>query len=199
MKLQKTFAEVDLKALTHNLKIVKKKTGSRKIVAVVKADAYGHGIARVSEHLVKQGVPVLGTAFTTEAVALREAGINIPILVFFDRENAEACLEHNITPTVSDINTAKRLSSMARKHNRRLPVHVIVDTGMGRVGFQLKKAREEIAKLAGLKNIGLEGIMSHFSEADLQDKDFADNQDHFYRRVFTTTVQLRNRVNLKHI
>lgn len=181
--MQKTFAEVDLKALTHNLKVIKTKTGNKKILAVVKADAYGHGIERVARHLVKQGVPILGTAFTTEAVALREAGITTPILVFFDRENAEACIKYNITPAVSDINTAKRLSSMARKHDRRLPVHVIVDTGMGRVGFQLKKAREEIAKLAGLKNIELEGIMSHFSEADLQDKDFADHQIKEFRSL----------------
>lgn len=176
MGLQKVFAEIDLRALTHNLGVVRKKIGDRKILAVVKADAYGHGAVTISKHLIKNGVPALGVAFTKEGIELRESGIDSPILVFFDRDNIDSCLEYNLTPVVFDFNTAKTISSRAAKLNRSAPIHIKVDTGMGRVGFSLNNASKEIAKIAGLRNIELEGLMSHFSEADLQDKEFAGLQ-----------------------
>ncbi len=176
MKLQKTFAEIDLNALTNNLNVVKNKTNNGKVIAVVKADAYGHGAEKISKHLTSNDISMLGTAFTKEAVALRESGIEIPILVFFDRDNIDACLKYNLTPVIFDLNTAKRFSSEAKKLNLRIPVHVKIDTGMGRVGMDINMARTDVPKMAGLKNIYLEGLMSHFSDADLLDKNFADHQ-----------------------
>ena len=120
MELQKVFAEIDLKALSHNLRVAKKKTGDNGILAVVKANAYGHGAVRVSKHLIQDGISMLGVAFTSEAVALRESGIKTPILVFFDRDNIKACLKYNLTPVVFDLNTAKRFSSEAKKLNQRI-------------------------------------------------------------------------------
>ncbi len=176
MVLHKAYAEIDLHALSHNLQFVKEKTGDTDILAVVKADAYGHGAVSVSKHLIKQGVSRLGVAFTDEAVTLRESGISIPIHVFFDRDNIEACLQYDLTPTVFDPDTARRFSDEARRHNKRIPVHIKVDTGMGRIGLDIRKASEEIAAISLLKNIKLEGLMSHFSDADLQDKNYADSQ-----------------------
>jgi alanine racemase len=176
VELQKSFAEIDLKALTHNLEVAKKKTGDGNILAVVKADAYGHGAVEVSKHLIKKGVSFLGVAFTNEAIALRESGIRIPILVFFDRDNINECLEYDLTPVVFDLKTAKKFSSAAYRLTRRISIHVKVDTGMGRVGIPCSAAMAEIIKIASLKNIKLEGLMSHFSEADLKDKRFADLQ-----------------------
>lgn len=183
MNLHKTFAEVDLNALTSNLNVVREKTGNNNIIAVVKAGAYGHGPVRISEHLITQGISILGVAFTSEAVALREAGIKVPILVFFDRDNIDACLEYDLTPVVFDIDTAEKLSSAAGKLNRKPAVHIKVDTGMGRVGFTLSDARAAISRIALLKNIKLEGLMSHFSEADLQDKAFAEEQIKQFRSL----------------
>lgn len=176
MEQQKSVAEIHLDALSHNIKIVNKKTGNRNLLAVVKAGAYGHGAVRVSKHLIKKGISKLGVAFTKEALSLREAGITIPILVFFDRDNTETCIKYNLTPAVFDLNSATRISSEAYKLNRPVAVHIKVDTGMGRVGFTMDNALKEIPRIARLKNIVIEGLMSHFSDADLNDKEFAFHQ-----------------------
>lgn len=183
MELQKVFAEIDLKALSHNLKAAKEKAGKKQILAVVKADAYGHGAVDISRHLIKKGVSSLGVAFTKEAITLREAGIETPILIFFDRDNINECLEYDLTPVVFDLKTAQKISSVAFRKNRRLAIHVKVDTGMGRVGIRIDNALSEIVRIADLKNIMLEGLMSHFSEADLKDKDFAQLQLRSFLRL----------------
>ncbi|MBI5408639.1 MAG: alanine racemase [Nitrospirae bacterium] len=176
MKLQRTFAEIDLSALAHNLKVVTRKTGNKDILAVVKANAYGHGAVEISKSLIQKGVSYLGVAFSGEAIALREAGIKTPILVFFDRDHIDECFKHDLTPVVFDFKTAKKLSREAVKRKRKIAIHVKADTGMGRMGFTLNKAQKEIEKIARLDNVELEGLMSHFSDADLQDKIFADKQ-----------------------
>jgi len=180
VELQKAFAEVDLKALSHNLQVVKKKTSGKKIMAVVKADAYGHGAVHISKHLIKHGVSELGVALTNEGIALREAGITVPVHVFFDRDNIEACIKHDLIPTVFDMKTARQISSFAHRQNIQIPVHIKIDTGMGRIGFSPDLALKEIPKIAGLGNIVLEGLMSHFSEADLLDKEFAEHQTNIF-------------------
>ncbi|RJQ51397.1 MAG: alanine racemase [Nitrospiraceae bacterium] len=176
--MQNAFAEIDLEALSHNLGVVKKKTGNKKIIAVVKANAYGHGAVEISRRLIKNGVSFLGVAFTGEAVQLREAGIEVPILVFFNRDTVEECLHYNLTPVIFDYGSAKKFSTAARRLDRRQAIHIKVDTGMGRIGFSPDKARTEIPRIAALKNIYIEGLMSHFSDAGLQSKDFAGRQLH---------------------
>ena len=183
MDLHKAFAEINLRALSHNLGIASKKTGNKDIIAVVKADAYGHGAVRVSRHLLKKNVRILGVAFLREAIELREAGITAPIITFFDTDNIETFLDFNITPTVYDLHTARKFSTAASRHNIRIPVHVKIDTGMGRVGLDINNALETVTKIARLDNIKLEGIMSHFSDADLEDKSFAMLQLKNFQRL----------------
>lgn len=173
----RTFAEIDLNALSHNLDVVKKKTRNiPSILAVVKASAYGHGALEVSKHLLQMGISRLGVAFADEAIGLREAGIRSPIHVFFERDNIDTCLKYNLIPTVFDLETAERISKKAYKHNRRIPIHIEVDTGMGRLGFGIKDALQSILRIAPMKNIELEGLMSHFSDADLTDRESASLQ-----------------------
>lgn len=176
MELRTPLAEINLNALSHNLSIAKNKTAKNEILAVVKADAYGHGAVKISKHLSENGISKLGVAFASEAIILREAGINADIHIFFDRDNIEACLKYNLIPTVFDLKTAKRISDAAYRENRNIPVHIKVDTGMGRIGLNVNDAHKEIAEIASLKNIEPEGLMSHFSDADLQDKEFATLQ-----------------------
>lgn len=171
--MQKAFAEIDLNALAHNLKIARQKTGNKNILAVVKANAYGHGAVEISQHLIRQGVSYLATAFKSETIDLRESGINTPILVFFDREDIDEYFKYNLTPVVFDLSTATRLSKEAVRLKRRIAIHIKIDTGMGRSGFAIDKALTDIPKIACLNNIALEGLMSHFSDADLEDKQFA--------------------------
>jgi alanine racemase len=168
----KTVAEIDLNALSHNLEIVKKKTKNRAILAVVKADAYGHGLIDVAKHLLKSGASMLGVAFVEEAVTLRESRIRAPILVFFDPHSIDHFFKHNLTPVIYDFKSAKAFSDKAYKYNRKIAVHIKVDTGMGRVGLRFESALSEILKIAEMKNLQLEGVMSHLSDADLKDKDF---------------------------
>jgi alanine racemase len=188
VELQKTFAEINLKALSHNLSVVRKKTGTKNILAVVKANAYGHGAAEISKHLVSNGISYLGVAFTSEAIQLRVEGVKAPILVFFDRDHIKECFEYDLTPVIFDLNTAKSLSREAVRRKRKIALHIKVDTGMGRLGFTLDKAPAAIYKIAGLENIRPEGLMSHFSDADLQDKEFTNLQ---LKRFLSLKKELR--------
>ncbi len=172
MELKKAFAEIDLNALSHNLAEVKKRVGKRSIIPIVKANAYGHGLIEVSRYLIQEGISMIGVAFTEEAIELREAGIRSPILVLFDREKIDAYLKYNLIPTVFDFKTANRFSEEAYKQGLLLPVHIKIDTGMGRIGLDIKSAEETIMRIIRLKNIKAEGLMSHLSEADLEDRDF---------------------------
>lgn len=183
MEFSKSLAEIDLNALSHNYGEVRKKTGNKSVLAVVKADAYGHGSVEVSKHLLKSGASMLGVAFTEEAIELREAGINSPILVFFDPHNIDSFFKYNLTPAIFDFKNAKAISDKAYKHNRKIAVHIKVDTGMGRVGLRIVDALPKILKIAELENLQIEGIMSHLSDSDLTDKDF-------------TAVQLKNFLEL---
>lgn len=197
MELRKVFAEIDLKSLSHNLKVAKKKTGDNGILAVVKANAYGHGAVRISEHLIQDGISMLGVAFTNEAIALRESGIKVPILVFFDRDNINACLKYKLTPVVHDLENAKKISAAAYRRNRRINIHIKVDTGMGRAGLNFDRAGVDIPRIARLKNITLQGLMSHFSDADLEDKHFADLQ---LKKFISLKKELeRKKITFKHL
>jgi len=184
--LPKTFAEIDLNALSHNLREVRRKTGNKTIVAVVKADAYGHGSVKVSKHLLKNSASMLGVAFAEEAIQLREAGIKAPILVFFENyNNTDAYFKYHLTPVIFEYKSAEIISSKAYKHNCKIPVHIKVDTGMGRVGLKAENALNEILKIAEIKNLQFEGLMSHFSDADITDKKFATAQ----LKSFTTLIK----------
>ncbi len=167
-------AEIDLQAVSHNLRAVRQITGGRPVIAVVKADAYGHGAAKVSERLVSDGAEYLAVAFMDEARELRETGITVPILVLFDPDVHEA-FEYNVTPVIGTLKAAIDLSHEAEKRGRNINVHVKVDTGMGRLGF-LGQGQHEILEIARLKGITIQGVMSHFSDADISDCFFARSQ-----------------------
>jgi len=172
----KTVAEIDLNAIAHNLSVVREKTNNRDIIAVVKANAYGHGLVEISRFFAENGVHMLGVAYSEEGVILRESGIKIPILIFFDRDNEDICVKYALTPVVYDFDMARKISEVADKNGHRIPIHIKVDTGMGRVGIPISRAEKEIIKIVELENIIPEGLMSHFSDADLQDKEFANYQ-----------------------
>ncbi len=161
-------AEIDLSALAFNLKEVKRMTRVP-VIAVVKADAYGHGAVEASRVFEKEGVFALAVAFSGEAVALREAGIRSPILTLFEREDIKGFFTHKLTPVVHDLKTARAVSKEASKRRVRLDVHLKADTGMGRMGFEDPKALYRAAVLPGLR---VTGLLSHFSESDSSDSDY---------------------------
>lgn len=175
-------AQIDLNALEHNFRAIKKVTKNRPTIAVVKADAYGHGAVEVSRRLSMLGVEFLSVAFIDEAKKLRDSGINEKIIVLFDTE-LEDVFEYNLIPVIFDKKSAYYLSREAERRNSKIHVHVKVDTGMGRLGFPLNSAIPDILEIANLKGIHVDGIMSHFSEADKPDSPFSRYQIDAFNRI----------------
>ena len=173
-----TVAKISLAALSHNFSEVVRRAAGKKILAVVKAQAYGHGALDVSRHLLKQGADMLGVALVEEGEELREAGIDAPILVMgaVFPEQAGAIIRLNLTPVVYSLTMARALSDAAAALNKTVSVHVKIDTGMGRIGLVPEQAAEFIAELQKLGGIVVEGLMTHFADADLKDKHFAARQ-----------------------
>lgn len=164
-----TVAEIDLAALSRNFATVQRLGADRPVIAVVKADAYGHGAVEAARRLSADGAALLAVAFTNEARELRAAGITGPLLVLFDPD-PEDVLEYHLTPVITDVKAARALSRAAERRGRTVPVHLKFDTGMGRLGLLSVNDGLEIA---ALKGISVDGLMSHFSEADLADSSFA--------------------------
>ncbi len=189
-------AEIDLSALQHNLQIIRRKAGKRDVVGVVKADAYGHGAVEVARRLVAGGVACLAVAYTDEARILRESGITVPILIFIDQENPSDYFQYDLVAVLRDQRTARVFSDGARKRGVRIPVHMKIDSGMGRIGFRPDQAVESALAIAGMEGIRLDGLMSHFSEADLADSSYARQQ----LKIFTElrdAIQLRTGLSLQ--
>lgn len=176
-------AEVDLSAIAHNLQAIRKIVKNRPVIAVVKADAYGHGAVEVSKRLLKEGVTCLAVAFTGEARELRDAGISVPVIVLFDRNHINEFFDLHLIPVISDAETALSLSNEAKRRNTAINVHIKIDTGMGRLGLHGKNVTESIMNIASMPGIQIEGLLSHFSEADLADRSFADQQITLFRQV----------------
>lgn len=176
-------AEIDLPALGHNLKIIRKLSNERPVIAVVKADAYGHGSVEISKKLLAEGVTCLGVAFTGEAAILRDAGITSRIIVFFDRSSVADYFDLDLVPVIQDVGTARRFSEEASKRNAEISVHLKIDTGMGRTGFRSEGGLEDLIAVSAMKGIRVEGLMSHFSEADLSDRSYALRQIDIFSRL----------------
>lgn len=164
--------EINLSNLKNNIKSIRQYIDSKsenvEILAMVKADAYGAGILEVSKTLENSGVKYLGVAYLKEAKLLRENGIKSNIVVFSGLlpENIEDAVFLNCSYSISNIEIAKMLNDEAIKQNKKVKIHIAVDTGMGRIGVLPKNISEFATKLKKLKNLEVEGIFSHFSSAD---------------------------------
>ena len=177
---RETVAEISLPALTNNLKQVLKRVGQKKIIAVVKADAYGHGIVAISRHLTSASpqIAMLGVASFDEGVILRKAGIETPILLMTGASSVDRVhdlVHYRLTPALYDIETLSRFSRYTKRTGHRLTVHLKVDTGMGRLGIPHEQAVDFIQKMLD-SGIDLEAVFSHFSDADLTNLSYAHEQ-----------------------
>jgi alanine racemase len=187
-----TRAEIDLGAVKHNLHQLKSlTTPTTAIMAVVKADAYGHGAVEVAKTLVEQGVPYLAVARFSEAMVLRHAGLTVPILLFGHTypEYLGQMLRHDVRPSINTVDSARILSEAARGRKRKVRVHVKIDTGMGRLGVlcdglalpdpdksSRKRAVQAVLEIASLPHMEVEGIYTHFANADHPDASRIDLQ-----------------------
>jgi alanine racemase len=168
-----TFAEIDLDALRHNFQVIRSSIPeATEILAVVKADAYGHGFMDISRELEHLGVNAFGVAFLAEGIQLRKSGIDKPILllggVYPGQERK--CIGYNLSTTVFTIEQAKSLNLAAGKLFRKAQIHLKIDTGMGRLGIPWTQASAFLNDLKSLPHIVLEGVISHFASADELDE-----------------------------
>lgn len=175
-----TWAEINLDALAANFHVVRGHVGAGvKVMAVVKANAYGHGAVRCAQRLAGEGADWFGVALPEEGIELRRAGIEQPILSLggFWEGQAQACVKHRIVPVVYRVEMVEALESAAAAAGVIADVHLKIDTGMGRLGVRLEQARGVVEALQKFKHVRLDGVMTHFAAADSPERRcFTDEQ-----------------------
>lgn len=197
-----TYAEINLKAIEHNFSEIRRHIQpTAKFCAVVKANAYGHGAIEISKIAVKCGADYLAVATVEEALELRENNFTLPILILglIPSNSIEIALENNITLTVCDFDFAKKISEIAAAKNILAKVHLKIETGMGRIGIYPRDAIECAEKISDLKNIELEGIFSHFADADSADKKFTYEQLKIFLDTCEKITARGIKIKIRHI
>jgi len=197
-----TRATIDLPAFRHNLDAVRSYVGNGvKIMAVVKANAYGHGAQLIAAEAVKWGADCLGVARVHEGVELRSGGIERDIIVFEVTPSGQVGLaaDHALTLTVSSLAGARTMNEIAGGMGKKLRVHAKIDTGMGRLGFSHASAASSIEELARHRWLDLEGVYSHFATSEDPGKTFAREQMGRFNSVVDQLRHLRVEVPFFHM
>ncbi len=205
MDLPNIWAEIDLDAIAHNVRELRRITRPQaRLMAVVKADGYGHGAEAVARTALANGADMLAVARIDEGVQLRRAGLEAPLLVMGPTfpAFAERIIENDLIQGVTSLEDAHGLAARAARLNREIPVHLKVDTGMGRLGLvpdcgvrgsdPTLPPVEEVRTLQALTGVRLEGIFTHFAAADEADKSFADLQ----LEIFSTFLDQLSRAGI---
>lgn len=164
-----TWAEIDLNQLAANFNQVRKRVGSAaRIMAVVKANAYGHGAVECARRLATQGADWFGVALPEEAIQLRESGIKQPVLCLagFWPGQAAACIQYQLTPVIYRRDMLEALNQAAAEAGVIADAHVKVDTGMGRLGVRFDQLSEFVAQVGQFPNVRIDGLMTHLAAAD---------------------------------
>ena len=204
---KRTWAEINLDALEHNIREIRKITNpNAQIMAVVKADAYGHGVEKCAEVLLKNGADRFAVATLNEAIELRRLFSDVPILILGSSLESEAdeLVKNDITPNVYLTEFAKALSESALKLKKPVKVHIKLDTGMSRIGFPIHDGDnsdviEEILAISRMPMLEIEGIFSHFATSDESNEDYTRLQ---FKRFKSVCDELEARgltIPIKHI
>ncbi len=200
--MRPTYAEIDLSAIHHNLKQIQKKVGRRPLImAVVKANAYGHGMVQVAKSILRDGIASsLGVAIAEEGMKLRESGIKSPILVLTaaPEPQLELFIKHRLQAAICSLPVAQKLDRLAAGFGRRGVVHVKVDTGMGRIGIAPEDTLAFVRQLKTMKHITVAGIFTHFATSDNRDLSFAQRQLSKFRAVLAELHAAGIDVPIKH-
>lgn len=167
--MRKTQVLINKKNLIDNLNFIKSQSKVNKHIAIVKANAYGHGAVEIAKLLSEEGIFAFGVAYTEEAVILRKAGIKEPIIILVQQaeEDIPDIVEYDLQPAVSTVKFLETLNQVALSNNKKIKVHLFVDTGMSRDGVASDEVLSFMNEATKLKNIEFEGICSHFSSASL--------------------------------
>ncbi len=181
-----TWVEINLKNIRYNIKQIKKLLSPEtKILAVVKTNAYGHGLIEVTNICCQEKVDFLGVTSVEEGVLLREKKINLPILILgtlYPFENFKYTLKYNIIPTIASISGLEAYSYYSKKLNKIGVFHLKVETGMGRIGISPESIDVFLEKLLSYKNVIMGGVFTHFSSAD-SDKEYTLEQINIFNKT----------------
>ena len=198
----RTWAEIDLDRAKNNFDAIIKRTSEKtKLAAVIKANAYGHGAVRYAQ-LLENSADYFAVALCEEGIQLRKAGIQTPILILSRIPEAlfDRLLTYRLTPSIYTYADAEKLNQLAESAGRKMPIHIAVDTGMSRIGFAVSdKSIAEVQKIAGLSNLTIEGIFSHFAAADETDKTYAKGQLEQFEQFLTKLEKQAIFIPLKHL
>ncbi len=214
MNASMTRAVIDLYAVAGNVTALRGITDrNARLMAVVKADAYGHGSVEISKTALANGADALGVARIEEGRVLRKAGILAPILVFgyIPKTDLHDLIEYDITATAYSVENARDMSEAATELGRNIRVHVKVDTGMGRLGYlpdakqypaergeRLDTIVDDIVSIDKMSGLCLEGIYTHFATADNSDKRFANEQFNLFKNLLSRLKKTGLEIPLKH-
>ncbi|MBE9546975.1 MAG: alanine racemase [Proteobacteria bacterium] len=198
----RSWVEVDLENFSRNWNEIKRLVGPDvKILQVVKADAYGHGAIEISNVALKNGAALLGVANADEGVQLRVSGIDAPILILSPATVSEIneIIKYNLTPSVSDLGFARELQKSYEKMGAMTPIHIEVDTGMGRGGTIHHEAFNMLKEVLEFPNITVEGIFSHLSSSEVEDDDYNQMQWKLFRGLLEKLEENDIHIPIKHM
>lgn len=196
------WAEISLSAIGHNIEEVRKRLAPGvRLLAVIKADAYGHGAVRVGKYL-EDRVNYFAVATLEEAVELRENGIRLPILIlgYTSPSQYEDLVAFDITQTIYSRETAELLNREAANQGKKAGIHIALDTGMTRIGFQVtEEDADVIADIGRLPHLKMEGLFTHFACADQKDKTYCSGQLEKFNRMVRMLEEREVEIPLKHV
>lgn len=200
--LRPAWVEIDLRNFDANIKSIKQKAANRRLIGVIKADAYGHGALACAQVLRENGVDAFAVATLEEAIQLREAGAEETIICLGLTPDlyADTLAEYDISPVVCDSANAKAISDAAEKAGKIVQGLLAVDTGMGRIGYladQIDEAIRDVKKIQQLSHFRIMGMFSHMSTADEKDKTYSHQQEekynHFYEALNKAGIRIPSR------
>ncbi len=201
-KLNRAWAEIDLDAIAHNVREIRKLTGSKvELMGAVKADAYGHGVSEVVRTLLDSGVNQLAVSMLDEAIQIRKMGIGVPILIlgYTDPARAEEVILNDVSQTVFSQELAQALSAASARLGKNAKIHVKIDTGMTRLGFMPgESAVRNIIGISRMPGIVIEGIFTHFASADEHERDYTLMQFERFMSVCGELEKAGIHIPLKH-
>lgn len=207
--LKRTWAEIDLDNLAHNFGVIRRQVGpDAKLLGVVKADAYGHGAVRVAKKLEQLGAAYLAISNIDECTELRDGGVTLPVLMlgYTPADQGERIVRLDMTQAVPNVETARAYDDAAARAGKPMKVHIKLDTGMGRLGFQCDDAHfdaslRDILEVLQLKHLDVEGVFTHFAVSDEDAPEhvaFTGLQHERFQRMIGAVEQTGFRFRLKH-
>ncbi len=197
----RTWSEIYLDNIVYNYTNLREKSVCKRVMAVVKADAYGHGAVYVAKALEEQGCDYFAVATLDEGVQLRENGVksNVLVLGYVDKDGHEVALLNDLMISISDVESAENINKLAKENNRNANIHIKLDTGMTRFGFNYKSAVSDIVNISKLSNTNIAGIYTHFSSADEYEREYTLKQFENYKTVLGELEKNGVEIPLKHV